>query len=116
MAKKQKRKKAGRKKPPLIWFVGAVVLVVLVAVISGNIPLVNSEGKGKKTRSFLVKGGETRPVLDPANFTGMARAAYAAAKSYPEVMDQVYCYCRCDQPPFYHKSLLSCFTENHAAG
>ena len=48
--------------------------------------------------------------------TGELDGAYAAARENPEVLDQVYCYCNCSEPPFYHKSLLSCFTGNHGAG
>jgi hypothetical protein len=63
-----------------------------------------------------VKGGERRPVLDPLRFRGAgAIAAYTAAQRHPEAMDQVFCYCQCDRPPFFHKSLLSCFTEDHGA-
>lgn len=69
-----------------------------------------------KGKSFMVKGGETRQVLNPLWFEGQARAAYGAAKKYPKVMDQVYCYCECDNPPFNHKSLLSCFAEDHGYG
>jgi hypothetical protein len=46
----------------------------------------------------------------------MASEAYAAARQYPEVMDQVFCYCKCDEPPTFHKSLLSCFTDKHGEG
>jgi len=67
-------------------------------------------------KSFHLTGKETRPVLDPAQFTGQTRAAYAAAQKYPEIMNEVFCYCYCDQPPFHHSTLLSCFTENHGAG
>lgn len=87
-------------------------MVVIFLALLGHIPFIGS----KKGKSFSVRGGETRPVLDPSLFPGMAGAAYAAAKKYPEVMDQVFCYCKCDEPPFKHKSLLSCFTGNHGKG
>ena len=80
----------------------------------GYIPfLAREEEKGK---SFYVQGGEIRLALDPSLFTGLAESAYAAAREYPNVLDQVYCYCSCDQPPVNHKSLLSCFTDRHAEG
>ena len=73
-------------------------------------------GPAQEGKSFQVTGGETRPVLNAAMFvSGRASLAYAVAKKYPEVMDQVYCYCKCDRPPFNHKSLLSCFTDSHGA-
>ena len=72
---------------------------------------------GSEGRSFSVKGGERRPVLDPLRFPDRnARQAYLAAQRHPQVLDSLYCYCRCDRPPFLHKSLLSCFTDNHGAG
>jgi hypothetical protein len=96
--------------------IGSAAVVVAILVLSGNAP-VNGEGPGKKQgKSFTVNGGETRPVLDPSQFTGQARSAYEAAKKYPEVLNQVFCYCYCNAPPFHHKSLLSCFTDRHGAG
>jgi len=120
MAKKgkhrnRKQKVSARKsKIPVIWIVFALSVLILVLAVSGKIPFTNSQKKDGK--SFHVKGGETRPVIDPSMFTGLTRAAYAAARENPEVLDQVYCYCNCSEPPFYHKSLLSCFTGNHGAG
>ncbi len=114
MAKKKKADKIGRKKQNTwMWIAGAAAVVVLILFVSGKIPTGKSE---VKKNSFTVQGGETRPVLDPSRFTGMTRSAYAAAKAYPQVLDQVYCYCYCDDPPFNHKSLLSCFAETHGAG
>ncbi len=119
MAKKgkhrnRKQKVSARKsKTPVIWIVFALSVLILVLAVSGKIPFTNSQKKDGK--SFHVKGGETRPVIDPSMFTGLTRAAYAAARENPKVLDQVYCYCNCSEPPFYHKSLLSCFTGNHGA-
>jgi len=57
---------------------------------------------------------ETRPTLDPAQFVGKAAAAHRVAREIPDVLDQLYCYCGCDKHQG-HKSLLSCFTDGHAA-
>ncbi len=127
MAKKSKQKKKQKdsrnkgkgvekkkRKNSLFWIAGVIAAAVLIMIISGNIPFSSTEGK--KGKSFYVQGGETRPVLDPSLFMGMARSAYAAAKKYRDVMDEVYCYCYCDDPPFHHKSLLSCFVDRHGAG
>ncbi|NOX21217.1 MAG: hypothetical protein GXO99_08200 [Nitrospirae bacterium] len=117
MAKKSKRQgkttaKQQKKRNPLVIAVVAILVIgAAYVVFSGGGSPVNA----KKT-SFNIQGGETRPVLDPYQFTGMTRAAYAAAQKYPQVLDQVRCYCNCDEPPFYHKSLLSCFVETHGAG
>ncbi len=117
MAKKSKRqgkataKQQKKNNPFLIAVIAVLVLGAAYVIFAGGDRPVNA----KKT-SFNIQGGETRPVLDPYQFTGMTRAAYAAAKKYPQVLDQVRCYCNCDEPPFYHKSLLSCFVETHGAG
>jgi hypothetical protein len=57
---------------------------------------------------------ETRATLDPALFVGKAAAAHKVAREIPEVLDQLYCYCQCDKH-MGHKSLLSCYTDGHAA-
>lgn len=118
MIKKQKKKKhnmiENKGKKLFLMIIGAVVVGFVVLQVSGNIAFSGSEEK--KGKSFYIKEIETRPVLDPSLFTGQARAAYAAAKKYPEVMNQVFCYCYCNARPFYHKTLLSCFTDKHGAG
>lgn len=57
---------------------------------------------------------ETRPTLDPARFVGKAALAHQVAREIPDVLDQLYCYCECDKHAG-HKSLLSCYTDGHAA-
>src|SRR5574337_128212 len=57
---------------------------------------------------------ETRPTLDPALFVGKARLAHQAAREIPDVLYRLYCYCECDKH-LGHKSLLSCYTDGHAA-
>ena len=117
MSKKKKSGKGGTSGKndvnTVLWIAGAVVLVLAALAVSGNLPFMKGDEEGK---SFSVKGGETRPVADPSMFTGQTRAAYEAAKKYPQVLDQVYCYCYCNEPPFNHVSLLSCFVDDHGAG
>ncbi len=115
MGKKKGKTRQPEKKASNSWFfiIAGVVIIGLALVVGSR--MTNGKVEERKN-SFTVKGGETRPVLDPSQFTGMVRAAYAAAKAYPQVLDQVYCYCYCDDPPFNHKSLLSCFVETHGAG
>jgi hypothetical protein len=57
---------------------------------------------------------ETRPTLDPARFVGKAKVSHQVARDIPDVLDQLYCYCACDKH-LGHKSLLSCYTDGHAA-
>ena len=54
------------------------------------------------------------PTLDPERFTGMTRDAYRAARAIPVTIAQLPCYCHCDEG-FGHKSLYSCFEDEHAA-
>jgi hypothetical protein len=116
---KQKNKNAPGSKgsSPVPWIAAAVisvVAVVAVLAISGNMPFSTEEKETGK--SFNLPGKETRTVLDPAMFSGQTRMAYAAAQKYPEMLNEVFCYCFCDEPPFHHKTLLSCFVEKHGAG
>lgn len=57
---------------------------------------------------------ETRSTLDPARFVGKAALAHQVAREIPDVLDQLYCYCECDKHAG-HESLLSCYTDGHAA-
>ena len=57
---------------------------------------------------------ETRPALDPALFVGKAALAHRVAREIPDTLDQLYCYCECDKH-MGHRSLLSCYTDGHAA-
>ena len=54
-------------------------------------------------------------TLSPSRFgKGHTARAYQAAKDIPGVLAQQPCYCFCTSEG--HKSLLDCFTSNHAAG
>ncbi len=57
---------------------------------------------------------EKRPTLSPHKFTGKVRRAYEVARAIPQVLDRLYCYCRCRENSG-HKNLLSCFTDTHAS-
>ncbi len=112
MGKKKKSKEALKKKSLFPIIIALIVIAGAVIVVADPF---EKKTTGTKTKSFYVEGGETRPVVDPGQFTGMTQEAYAAAQAIPEVLDKVYCYCFCDEPPFNHKSLLSCFVDYHGA-
>ena len=57
---------------------------------------------------------EKNPTLPPLMFSGKARRAYKIARTIPEVLDRLYCYCRCRENSG-HKNLLSCFVDTHAS-
>ena len=54
------------------------------------------------------------PTLAPDKFPGKTREAYQAAKDIPHTLAQLPCYCHCDRG-MGHKSLHSCFEDDHAA-
>ena len=54
------------------------------------------------------------PTLEPDKFTGPTREAYRAVREIPVTIAQLPCYCHCDRG-FGHKSLYSCFEDDHAA-
>ncbi|MEM0482708.1 MAG: CYCXC family (seleno)protein [Nitrososphaerota archaeon] len=58
-----------------------------------------------------------KQVLNPDLFKGVVREAYMTAKQYPELLEQMKCYCGCDNPMHtpYHRSLYECFTDTHGS-
>ena len=53
-------------------------------------------------------------TLPPGQFSGKTRAAYKVVSEIPQTIAQLPCYCNCDEG-FGHKSLYSCFEDDHAA-
>jgi Protein of unknown function with PCYCGC motif len=67
--------------------------------------------------AFVKNPAELRSLpatLSPDQFTGTQRLGYQAVREIPETIAQLPCYCHCDKG-FGHKSLHSCFVDNHAA-
>lgn len=64
-----------------------------------------------------LRRGETRATMDPGMFSDpRVKKAYQVARDVPWLLDSIYCYCKCEESPsFRHKSLLSCYVDNHAA-
>ena len=77
----------------------------------------NNASAQKPVKDESLRKGETRATLDPSLFKDPAiKKAYQIAKEIPWVLDSIYCYCFCkESPAFKHKSLLSCYVDNHAA-
>ena len=64
---------------------------------------------------------ERQATLDPALFAKSAEPGveegYEIARKYPATLDKLHCFCECaESPMFHHKTLLTCFTNTHAAG
>ena len=61
-------------------------------------------------------------VLDPKlfadpRFDKEVVPGYEAARKYPQTLDRLHCFCECQESMTHrHKTLLTCFTTNHAAG
>jgi hypothetical protein len=54
-------------------------------------------------------------VLDPTGFGDpRVRAAYAAAKQYAQVLEEIYCYCHCKRS-IGHRALIECYESDHAS-
>jgi len=55
--------------------------------------------------------------MDPASFSNPdVRDTYEKAKLVADRLDGMYCYCKCkENPGLKHKSLLTCFQDEHAA-
>lgn len=112
--KTELNKKSGQKKKTFFLYAaigGLVVLMLTGYLFSKKGPPIVPERPIRKLVFDLI---ETRPVLSPALFRGRIALAYQYAAEIPEVMDNQFCYCYCRQQ-FNHKTLLTCFTENHGA-
>ena len=65
---------------------------------------------------------ERRPVLDSKlfadpRFDKEVVPAYEVARKYPRTLDRLHCFCECQESMIHrHKTLLTCFTNDHAAG
>ncbi len=91
-------------------FISSILVVVVVLSFS----LVFA---GSGQFDFSLRRGETRKTVSPERYSDpVVRKAYMVAREIPWVVDSIYCYCFCEESPvFRHKSLLSCYTDDHAA-
>lgn len=91
--------------------------LIVFSIAVGIVDFSFSQEKKKKTIDESLRKGETRQTLDPFIFKDpMIRDAYKVAKEIPWVLDSIFCYCYCEESPvFRHKSLLSCYVDDHAA-
>lgn len=104
-----------RSKFPLLVMIAGGVLLITGAffLYQGQKPAAQSpEPIQVKKANFNLR--ENRPTLSPERFSGKVQKAYAIARAIPEVLDRLYCYCRCREN-FGHKNLLSCYVDTHAS-
>jgi hypothetical protein len=96
----------------------AALLLFLPLLLSGSTPKPTPEAAAT-TSCKACK--ERRPTLDPAQFASgydeEVRVCYEIARKYPGTLDRIHCFCECaESPTFRHKTLLTCYTDRHAAG
>jgi hypothetical protein len=100
-----------------IWIAGVAALLLVAwlgwARVSTNDTDRVFEGARAASSGYVRR--EKKPPLSPALFVGQTARAYQVAHEIPDILDQLYCYCECDKH-LGHKSLLSCFTDDHGAG
>lgn len=115
--------------------IGVIVALILAAIVMVNSrkpekPVVQEESAhshphtpaqpadGAKIVPAFLKEAPSRsslgPTLAPEKFTGLTRDAYRVVREIPVTIAQMPCYCHCDRG-FGHKSLYSCFEDDHAA-
>ncbi|MDH5560687.1 MAG: PCYCGC domain-containing protein [Deltaproteobacteria bacterium] len=126
-------KGSGKKQIPF-WVVIAGILIVLAGVWGGKTYYRDYQQQSKLTeaqKTGVYKGvsgkhrvllsnseyrfRETKSVMNPMAYRASKQIrAYSVAKKHPKVMDHIYCFCGCSKT-IRHKSLLSCFTDNHGS-
>jgi len=96
--------------PKLPWIIaglaGAAVVGLVVTQRAGGLVMHPEPRPGVTAAQVL----PPRMVLH----TPGAGDAYAAARSAPQVLDGVHCYCECAKH-FGHRSLLTCFESDHGS-
>jgi hypothetical protein len=112
--KVNKGTKPARVKRPGLRFAGLIITMALIftAWVYTNNPSRSSNPQPKDGSAYVRR--ETKTLLSPALFVGQTERAYQVAQEISDVIDQLYCYCECDKHSG-HLTLLSCFTDNHAA-
>lgn len=113
--REKKEKAAAKKKFPIIPLLIVIIALGAFGVFAyTNTHEGNPAGKLTMADMAVLKGGETKPTLSPSLFRGRTAVAYSVARANRDILDYLYCYCNCEQS-IGHKSLLSCFTDDHAA-
>lgn len=128
---KKSKKKTGKKATYFIWFavIGAAALIfggwntynsyqqktLLAASQDSGVYRGTSGMHLVQLNQDSYRFRERKPVVDPMRYRNPRQIkAYTIAKRNPQVLDQLFCYCGCAMS-IGHKSLLSCFADNHAA-
>ena len=94
-----------------------VAIVLLVSVLAAG----DRPAAAHPARNACGVCLERSPLLSPERFSSWnnpdVKNAYEAAAKYPATIDLLHCFCECKESPREgHKTLLTCFTSQHAAG
>lgn len=112
---------AKRRSRPLVrrMLLGAAALAMLgVALVIAHIgdPRPAPWVRGNGLRVSGAGRNDASHVLDPASFeASRVRDAYAIARAIPATLNQLYCWCHCEEN-LGMRSLLECYESAHAAG
>lgn len=90
-----------------------LAVAVIAVAISVGLGFALTGGGSPPNRPDVI-GGEKRPTMSPGYFIGKTAKAYKVAGEIPQILDKIYCYCRC-QDNHGHKSLLTCFVDRHGS-
>jgi hypothetical protein len=89
--------------------------IVAIAILAGIAWVSLRDTSGEVDQSAVSM--KAADVLSPSLFSDeKTRAAYQAAKDYPEVLEQMPCFCGCMLEGINHKNNLFCFKDSHGAG
>ena len=91
---------------------GAAILVV--AIVYASYTSSNSQPSDGQLAAAGDAAAKLRITLDPNQFQGTVREAYAVAEKDPALLAQLHCYCGCDKSDG-HKNLLDCFRDTHGS-
>jgi len=112
----------GRRTSAALAFAASLALGVGAAGAEKSAPRKASASRPADTNSCTTCT-ERRPVLDPKRFSDTSIyekevvPAYEVARKYPATLDRLHCFCECQESMrFRHRTLLTCFTDDHAAG
>lgn len=125
MTERRKSTKPGRPAGGSIWSGRAwVVLVLIVGGTAMWTYLMTRQLSGPQAPPVHANGlrvsgagrSDASHVLDPARFANeRVRQAYAIAHAIPPTLNQLYCWCHCEET-LGMRSLLECYESEHAAG
>lgn len=92
------------------------IFTIIFSLLLATIPADSDQKDTPTGKDESLRKGERRQTLDPGLFKNPeVKKAYQVAKEIPWVLDSIYCFCQCDDY-LQHKSLLSCYVDDHAVG